>query len=107
VFADSATLKWPAGFSRGGTVFPRVMVDGFLVPATVEPLITLPPLNGSAEFEEREIDGGWVPRRIAAWRHLRNGLKDPLRVALEVGPLGAEIGCDPHPSWRRTVPRGV
>ena len=33
--------------------FPRV-VDGFLVPATAEPLITCH-LNGSAEFQERDI----------------------------------------------------
>jgi hypothetical protein len=37
VIADSATLKWPDLFVRRYR-FPRV-VDGFLVPATAEPLI--------------------------------------------------------------------
>lgn len=61
VFADSAELKWPGLFARRYH-FPR-MVDGFLVPATAEPLITCT-LNGSAEFQERDIGGGWVARRI-------------------------------------------
>jgi hypothetical protein len=38
VLADSATLKWLGLFARRYR-FPRV-VDGFLVPATAEPLIT-------------------------------------------------------------------
>jgi AraC family transcriptional regulator len=58
VLADSATLKWPGLFARRYR-FPRV-VDGFLVPATAEPLITCH-LNGSAEFQERDIGGIWVP----------------------------------------------
>jgi AraC family transcriptional regulator len=43
VLADSATLKWPGLFARRYRL-PRV-VDGFLVPATAEPLITCT-LNG-------------------------------------------------------------
>ena len=39
--------------------FPRV-VDGFLVPATAEPLIAFN-IAGSAEFEEREIGGPGGP----------------------------------------------
>jgi AraC-like DNA-binding protein len=31
-----------------------------------------------------------------AWRHLRDGLKDPLRVALAL-PFGSGNGRDPHP----------
>jgi AraC family transcriptional regulator len=38
VLADSATLNWLGLFARRYR-FPRV-VDGFLVPATAEPLIT-------------------------------------------------------------------
>jgi hypothetical protein len=56
VLADSTVLKWPGLFARRFR-FPRV-VDGFLVPATAEPLITCN-LIGSAEFQERDIDGTW------------------------------------------------
>ena len=54
VVADSATLKWPGLFARRCR-FPRV-VDGYLVPATAEPLITCT-LSGTAEFQERDIGG--------------------------------------------------
>src|SRR5258705_11570061 len=54
VLADSATLKWSGLFARRYR-FSRV-VDGFLVPATAEPLITCI-LNGSAEFQERDVGG--------------------------------------------------
>ena len=39
------------------------VVDGFLVPATAEPLIACI-IAGSAEFQEREIGGAWLPRRV-------------------------------------------
>ena len=42
--------------------FARV-VDGFLVPATAEPLIACN-IAGSAEFEEREIGGRWRSYRV-------------------------------------------
>ena len=42
--------------------FPRV-VDRFLVPATAEPLISCV-LKGAATFEEREIGGAWLERRL-------------------------------------------
>ncbi|HXM24511.1 MAG TPA: AraC family transcriptional regulator [Chthoniobacterales bacterium] len=87
VFADSATLKWPGLFARRYR-FPRV-VDGFLVPATVEPLITCT-LNGSAEFEEREIDGGWVPRRIRRGDIFVTGSKTPYELRWR-SALGAEM----------------
>ena len=61
VLADSATLKWSGLFARRYR-FPRV-VDGFLVPATAEPLITCH-LSGSAEFQERDVGGAWVPRQV-------------------------------------------
>src|SRR5258708_38040195 len=61
VVADSATLKWPGLFVRRYR-FPRV-VDGFLVPATAEPLIA-GIIAGSAEFEEREVGGTWLPHRV-------------------------------------------
>jgi hypothetical protein len=69
--------------------FARV-VDGFLVPATAEPLITCQ-LNGSAEFYERDIGGAWVPRRVRRGDIFVTGSKTPcLRAALAL-PLGAEI----------------
>jgi hypothetical protein len=52
VVGDSATLKWPGLFVRRYR-FPRV-VDGFLVPATAEPLIACI-IAGSAEFQERAV----------------------------------------------------
>ena len=61
VLIDSATLKWSGLFARRYR-FARV-VDGFLVPATAEPLITCQ-LKGSAEFQERDIGGVWLPRRV-------------------------------------------
>jgi AraC family transcriptional regulator len=61
VIADSATLKWPGLFVRRYR-FPRV-VDGFLVPATAEPLIATV-IAGSAEFEEREVAGAWLTHRV-------------------------------------------
>ena len=42
--------------------FPWV-VDGFLVPATAEPLIACI-LAGLAQFDEREIGGPWQPHRV-------------------------------------------
>jgi len=48
--------------------FSRV-VDGFLVPATAEPLIASI-IAGSTEFQEREIGGAWLPRRV--WRGARS-----------------------------------
>src|SRR5260221_4795131 len=77
VLADSATLKWPGLFARRCR-FPRV-VDGFLVPATAEPLITCT-LNGSAELQERHIGGAWLARRIRRGGNLVTGSKNPDRV---------------------------
>jgi hypothetical protein len=48
VLADSAMLKWPGFFARRYR-FPRVM-DGFLVPATAEPLITCQLLGKNTTF---------------------------------------------------------
>jgi hypothetical protein len=61
MLADSATRKWPGLFVRRYR-FPRV-VDGFLVPATAEPLIACI-IAGSAEFQEREIGGIWFARHV-------------------------------------------
>jgi len=87
VLADSATLKWSGLFARRYR-FPR-MVDGFLVPATAEPLITCQ-LNGSADFQERDIGGAWVPRRVRPGDIFVTGSKTPYELRWR-SPLGAEI----------------
>jgi hypothetical protein len=61
IVADSAKLKWSGLFARRYQ-FARV-VDGFLVPATAEPLIACN-IAGSAEVEEREIGGRWRSYRV-------------------------------------------
>ena len=60
--------------------FPRV-VDGFLVPATAEPLIA-GIIAGSAEFEEREVGGTWLPHRVRRGDLFVTRSPDPLRIAL-------------------------
>jgi hypothetical protein len=87
VLADSATLKWPGLFARRYR-FPRV-VDGFLVPATAEPLITCN-LDGSAEFQERDIGGAWVPRRVRRGDIFVTGSKTPYELRWR-SPLGADL----------------
>jgi AraC family transcriptional regulator len=61
VVADSGTLKWRGLFVRRYR-FPR-FVDSFLVPATTEPLIAAI-IAGSAVFEEREVEGTWLPHHV-------------------------------------------
>jgi len=87
VLADSATLKWTGLFVRRYR-FPRV-VDGFLVPATAEPLITCQ-LKGSAEFQERDIGGTWIPRQVRRGDIFVTGSKTPYELRWR-SPLGAEI----------------
>ena len=87
VLADSATLKWPGLFVRRYR-YPCV-VDGFLVPATAEPLIVCE-IAGSAEFEEREIDGPWRPYRVRRGDLFVTGSKTPYELRWR-SPLGAEI----------------
>jgi AraC family transcriptional regulator len=87
VLADSATLKWPGLFARRYR-FPRV-VDGFLVPATAEPLIACN-IAGSAEFQEREIAGAWLPRRVRRGDLFVTRSKTPYELRWR-SPLGAEI----------------
>jgi len=86
VLADSATLKWPGLFVRRYR-FPRV-VDGFLVPATAEPLIACF-VAGSAEFQEREIGGPWLPRRVRRGDLFVTRSKTPYELRWN-SPLGAE-----------------
>ena len=87
MIADSATLKWPGLFVRRYR-FPRV-VDGFLVPATAEPLIACI-LAGSAEFDEREIGGPWQPHRIRRGDLFVTRSTIPYELRW-ISPLGAEL----------------
>ena len=87
VVADSATLKWPGLFVRRYR-FPHV-VDGFLVPATAEPLIACP-IAGSAEFQEREIGGAWLHRRVRRGDLFVTRSKTPYELRWN-SPLGAEL----------------
>jgi AraC family transcriptional regulator len=87
VLADSTPLKWPGLFVRRYR-YPRV-VDGFLVPATAEPLIAYE-IAGSAEFEEREAGGPWLPRRLRRGDLFVTRSKTPYELRWR-SPLGAEI----------------
>jgi AraC family transcriptional regulator len=87
VLADSATLRWPGLFVRRYR-YSRV-VDGFLVPATAEPLITCN-IAGSAEFEEREIGGVWLPRRVRRGDLFVTRSKTPYELRWH-SPVGGEI----------------
>jgi AraC family transcriptional regulator len=87
VLADSATLRWLGLFVRRYR-YSRV-VDGFLVPATAEPLITCN-IAGSAEFEEREIGGIWLPRRVRRGDLFVTRSKTPYELRWR-SPVGGEI----------------
>ena len=68
--------------------FPRV-ADGFLVPATAEPLIACI-IAGLAEFQEREIGGAWLPRRVRRGDLFVSGSKTRYELRWN-SPLGAEL----------------
>ena len=87
VLADSAMLKWQGLFVRRYR-FPRV-VDGFLVPATAEPLIAWI-IAGRAEFQEREMGGAWLPRRVRRGDLFVTMPKTPYELRWS-SPLGAEL----------------
>ena len=63
VLAASVALQWPGLYARRWRL-PRV-VDRFLVPATPEAHISCN-LRGMAEFQERDLGGSWITRRIGA-----------------------------------------
>src|SRR5258708_19141602 len=87
VIAYSATLKGPGFFGRGYR-FPGV-VDGFLVPATAEPLIA-GIIAGSAECEEREVGGTWLPHRVRRGDLFVTQSTTPYELRWR-SPLGSEI----------------
>jgi hypothetical protein len=92
LLTDSTRLKWPGFFARRYR-FAR-LVDGLLVPATAEPLITCQ-LNGSAEFQEREIGDAWCldgfgaeTSSLRAQDPLRAAFRPELRATRNVSLLG-------------------
>ncbi|MBV9273173.1 MAG: helix-turn-helix transcriptional regulator [Verrucomicrobia bacterium] len=87
VVADSATLKWSGLFVRRYR-FPRV-VDGFLVPATAEPLIAAV-IAGSAEFQEREVGGAWLTHQVRRGDLFVTRSTTPYELRWR-SPLGAEL----------------
>lgn len=87
MLADSTTRKWPGLFVRRYR-FPPI-VDGFLVPATAEPLIACI-IAGSAEFQEREIDGIWLARQVQCGDIFITGSKTPYELRWR-SPVGEEF----------------
>ena len=87
LLSDSTLFRWQGLFVRRYR-FPRV-VDGFLVPATPEPLITCT-FSGSAEFQEREIGGAWLPRHVQPGDIFVTGSKTPYELRWR-SPMGAEL----------------
>ena len=89
---DSAALGWEGPYVRRYR-FPCV-VDRFLVPATPEPLISCG-IAGSAEFQEREVDGEWVTRKIGKGHifvtRSKTAAAQPLGTNPEATPV--EIEC--------------
>jgi AraC family transcriptional regulator len=65
------------------------VVDGFLVPATAETLIACI-IGGSAEFQEREIGGAWLPRRVRRGDLFVTRSKTPYELRWN-SPLGEEL----------------
>ena len=86
VVADSAALHWPLYVRRFH--FPRV-VDRFLVPATAEPLISCV-IRGSGEFQEREMDGAWLTRKLQRGDIFITRASAPYEIRCK-SPAGAEL----------------
>jgi len=87
VVADSASLQWSGLYVRR-IVFPRI-VDRFLVPATAEPLISCV-MRGSAEFEEREVGGNWLTRKLQRGDIFVTRSETPYELRFK-SPAGAEL----------------
>ena len=83
VVADSVALKWNGLYARRWRL-PRV-VDRFLVPATPEPHISCN-LGGAAEFQERDVGGKWITRRISAGDLFVTRSRTPYEVKFESPP---------------------
>jgi hypothetical protein len=64
-------------------------LDGFLVPATAEPLIACI-LKGLTEFQKRDIDGPWMPRHVGRGDIFVTGSKTTYELRWR-SPSGVEI----------------
>ena len=96
VVAESATLKWPVFVRRYR--FPRV-VDGFLVPATAEPMIACI-IAGSAEFQVALEVGYTSPSHFVRyfggrWAWLQRSSATPSK-SKSAPPFCARIRQGPH-----------
>ena len=87
VLADSASLQWPGLYARRFRCL-RV-VERFLVPATVEPLISCG-MTGTAEFREREVGETWVTSHIGRGDMFITRSKTPYEVSFR-SPVGGEL----------------
>jgi AraC family transcriptional regulator len=87
VVADSVALQWKGLYARRWRL-PRV-VDRFLVPATPEPHISCN-LHGLAEFQERDVGGGWITRQIHAGEMFVTRSRTPYEVRFQ-SPAGQEL----------------
>lgn len=87
VVADSVALQWPVLYARRWRL-PRV-VDRFLVPATPEAHISCN-LRGMAEFQERDVGGKWITRRIGAGDLFVTRSRTPYEVKFQ-SPPGQEL----------------
>jgi AraC family transcriptional regulator len=85
--ADSVTLQWQGLYARRWRL-PRV-VDRLLVPATPEPHISCN-LSGAAEFEERDLGGAWLTRKIRAGDLFVTRSRTPYEVHFH-SPAGQEL----------------
>jgi AraC family transcriptional regulator len=87
VVADSVALQRPGLYARRWRL-PRV-VDRFLVPATPEAHISCN-LRGAAEFQERDVGGKWITRRIGGGDLFVTRSRTPYEVKFQ-SPLGQEL----------------
>ncbi len=87
VLADSVALRWPGLYARRWRN-PRV-VDRLLVPATPEPHIACT-LRGTAEFQERDVGGAWITRKIQAGDVFITRSRTPYEVKFQ-SPAGQEL----------------
>jgi AraC family transcriptional regulator len=87
VVADSVVLRWSGLFARRWRL-PRV-VDRLLVPATPEPHISCN-LRGLAEFQERDVGGKWITRKIQGGDLFVTRSRTPYEVRFE-SPVGQEL----------------
>src|SRR4029434_5761545 len=86
VVADSVALRWSGLYARRWRL-PRV-VDRLLVPATPEPHISCK-LRGVAEFQERDVGGKWITRKIQSGDLFVTRSRTPYEVRFE-SPAGQE-----------------